>query len=174
NYELAFPVLARYGLKATIFTVTGLAGQTQGDLTYLSWPEMAAMERSGVIELQAHTHDGHYKVGNVPALQSWPRTQVAADLAQLRQGFAEAGLRAPTAYAYPFGAFSQDTIAELQARGVRLGFTVEHGYVQQGADPMRLPRLIIYPATSACRFAELVSGNSHCNPDISSSLYVDY
>lgn len=162
NYELAYPILARYGMKATIFMISSWAGDTRGDLSYLTWAQMAEMERSGVVEFQAHTHDAHHREGTLPALQAWSPANVGADLAQLRQGFAAAGLKAPIAYAYPFGAYNKNVLTELATRGIQLGFTVEAGHVRAGDNPLTLKRQVIYPGTSACRFEELVSGAPSC------------
>jgi hypothetical protein len=74
NWVHAFPLLQRYGMKATIFVATDFVDPFEGcrptlhdvaagrvarrDLAwwgYLSWPELAAMQASGLIDVQSHT-----------------------------------------------------------------------------------------------------------------------
>ncbi len=73
NWVWAFPLLKKYGMKATIFVSpefvdekagcrpnsedTGNAGRRQGEIDswgFLSWEEMRMMERSGLIDIQSH------------------------------------------------------------------------------------------------------------------------
>ena len=65
NYEYAYPILEKYGLKGTIFAV----GKTFGSdvypgtdkkiFTHFGAEEMERMEDSGVIEVWSHTYDMH-------------------------------------------------------------------------------------------------------------------
>ena len=74
NWVNAFPLLKRYGMKATIFVATDFVDPVEGrrptledvwtgriaerDLTWwghASWPELEAMQASGVVDIQAHT-----------------------------------------------------------------------------------------------------------------------
>lgn len=63
NYEYAYPLLQKYGFKATVFTV----GVTMGTDTYKKtgqkiYPHFTyeqAREMSGVIDIQSHTYDLH-------------------------------------------------------------------------------------------------------------------
>ena len=74
NWVHAFPLLKKYGMKATIFVTTDFVDPLEGcrptledvwrgavaetDLTWwghASWPELAAMQASGLVDIQAHT-----------------------------------------------------------------------------------------------------------------------
>ena len=77
NFIHAYPILKKYNMKATIFPITAFikdkAGK-RGDLLsnfellmrlpfakgglddFLSWEEMKEMEKSGLIDIQAHCH----------------------------------------------------------------------------------------------------------------------
>ena len=82
NWVYVYPILKKYGLKATIFVVPEFVDPTdacrpnlddvnagsvrRNDLKwwgYLSWTEMIAMEASGVIDIQSHTltHTWYFK-----------------------------------------------------------------------------------------------------------------
>lgn len=66
NYEIAFPILKRYNMKATIFIVGSSVGcnGTYKDTEYKSMPHFTyeqaqEMIDSGLISIQSHTYDMH-------------------------------------------------------------------------------------------------------------------
>lgn len=158
GFDHAYPILVRYKLKAAIFVVTASIERSTGVFPKLTWAQLSEMERSGVIEVQSHSHDGHHQVGGQPALLAWSQDQTTADATRARATFAARGLRQPVAYAYPNGAHSGKVIAALETARFRLAFTVSEGYVRQGDAPYTLRRQVIYPGISECRFAEIVTG----------------
>lgn len=159
-YTQAYPILKRYGLKATIFMVTSYAGQQIGDLTYLSWDEMKEMKGSGLVEIQAHSHNGHYLVGKEPALLTWSAAKVQSDLRELNEAMQQAGLPAARAYAYPYGAYNPEVQEALKESNIELAFTTEFGGVTAAhGDPFALPRVPIFPGTEIDQFANLVTGD---------------
>lgn len=61
-YELAWPLLRKYGMKAHLFVPTAKVDQTWGELEVCSWEELKEMADSGNIIVESHTHDLHFKV----------------------------------------------------------------------------------------------------------------
>lgn len=66
NYELAWPLLKQYGMKATIFVIGSSIGHTEfyKDTEYpiiphFSWDQAREMQASGIIDIQCHTFDMH-------------------------------------------------------------------------------------------------------------------
>lgn len=66
NYEIAWPILERYGMKATIFVIGSSVGHTERykDTEYpitphFTWEQGREMVRSGTVDLQCHTYDMH-------------------------------------------------------------------------------------------------------------------
>jgi len=57
NYELAFPLLEKYGCKASIALIT--ANIDAGMEFFLTWDMCRVMDGSGLIEFGSHTHDHH-------------------------------------------------------------------------------------------------------------------
>ncbi len=61
-YRYAYPLLEKYGMKGTIFLITSKMGQQWNELSISSIDHLREMRRSGVIAIESHTHDMHYKV----------------------------------------------------------------------------------------------------------------
>ena len=66
NYEYAWPILEKYGMKATIFVIGSTVGNTEHykDTDYpitphFTWEQAREMVDSGVISIQSHTYDMH-------------------------------------------------------------------------------------------------------------------
>jgi len=100
-YRYAWPVLQRYGMRATLFIVTGQVGHKWAGLHMLHWYELREMTDSGAFDIESHTHNLHYKIttrmGTAPvclaAQHGWTRIAhnplwrdaVARDLTESRR-----------------------------------------------------------------------------------------
>lgn len=62
-YTYIYPMLKKYNLHATIFVVTSRVGTIWNGMHCLDWPRLREMQRSGLVDIESHTHDMHYKVG---------------------------------------------------------------------------------------------------------------
>jgi peptidoglycan/xylan/chitin deacetylase (PgdA/CDA1 family) len=62
-YDYAFPILKKYGFKATYFVITAHVGRQWEGLELLTWSQLREMKESGVFEIASHTNDLHYKSG---------------------------------------------------------------------------------------------------------------
>ncbi len=61
-YELAYPLLKKYGMKAHLFVPTAKVGSPWSDLEVCTWEQLSEMAVSGHIIVESHTRDLHYKV----------------------------------------------------------------------------------------------------------------
>jgi peptidoglycan/xylan/chitin deacetylase (PgdA/CDA1 family) len=61
-YELAFPLLQKYGMRAHLFVPTAKVGSTWSELEVCTWEQLKEMATSGHIIIESHTRDLHFKV----------------------------------------------------------------------------------------------------------------
>lgn len=123
SFRAADRVLQRYGMRATMFVITGAT--ESGDPEYLTWAELHRMADSGRWDLEPHGHEGHQKLTVAPdgtqapfyaarrytrsqgmeTLQEW-EARVATDLFAVNERFAAQGLT-PHVFDVPFGDYGQ-------------------------------------------------------------------
>ena len=61
-YEVAWPLLQEYGVRAHLFVPTDEVGGDWSSLQVCSWDELREMADSGAVVIDSHTRDMHYKV----------------------------------------------------------------------------------------------------------------
>lgn len=158
NYEYAFPILQELQMQATLNVVTSQRGETPADREHFSWEQAGEMVASGLVSIQSHTHDLHYKVQTAQGLQSAVtglqlkqdgrsetqeehRGRIYQDL-KLSKERIEEMLRQPVvAFAYPFGVYTPEVIEVARSLGYLLMFTIEPGVFQLQDSPYTIPRI---------------------------------
>ena len=135
QYQYAYPVLQKYGLHATVFVVTSRVGTLWDGMRCIDWPRLREMQRSGVFDIESHTHDMHYKVGPPNHLEPvylaasedptahavgtrWD-TMLFDDLAQSRMTIEREIGRTPHYLAWPYG-FGNPAVDQV---AIEAGFT---------------------------------------------------
>ncbi|MBP8639408.1 MAG: polysaccharide deacetylase family protein [Oscillospiraceae bacterium] len=140
NYELAYPVLEKYQMKATIFVIGASVGHkefykdTKFPITpHFSYEEARKMISSGLISIQSHTFDMHQwppfeAAGNVRKdMSKFENESDEAFVSAIKQDFymEAADLEMGTGekinvVAYPAGIFSDLTEVTLHELGVEV------------------------------------------------------
>ncbi|MEZ5065098.1 MAG: polysaccharide deacetylase family protein [bacterium] len=131
--EYAVPVLRRHGFVATLFMLTGHAGEEDwNDLDFLDWPALQALEREGVIRVESHTHRMHTKTrvrgGPVPRFlmpEALSEGLLRADLESSRDTMVRHLGHEPTFLAWPFGYGRADVDSLARAAGFRRVLTLK-------------------------------------------------
>ena len=119
-YDLALPILARYGFRATVFVVTSRVGTKWNGIECLDWTRLRELEESGVFHVESHTDDLHYKIdagertepvfiaasehgAEIDGSRDWER-KVRGDLERSRLAIERNTGRSPRFLAWPYGA----------------------------------------------------------------------
>ena len=145
NYELAYPVLKEFGMKAAIFVIGSSVGKdTYKDTGAPIHPHFSAaqaqeMTASGLIEIQTHTYDMHQSATLEPGVaresMSPLEGETEADfIAAMRADFGKNRAliedmtgSAPFALAYPTGVYSELTQAVAVEEGISVTLTSDPG-----------------------------------------------
>jgi peptidoglycan/xylan/chitin deacetylase (PgdA/CDA1 family) len=141
-YRLAFPVLKKLGMPATVFVYTDFLGG--GDA--LTWSQLREMQASGLIDVQSHSKS-HRNLIERRADESDERYRAAVD-AEMRQPKELLERRLPPLQvrhlAYPFGD-ANALVADSAARhGFDLAVTVVPGGNAFYAQALMLRRSMIF------------------------------
>ena len=141
TYEVAFPILVRYGFPATLFLYSDMAGLPAG----MTWTQMKELTASGLIDVQPHSKS-HANL----ALRRADESDVAY-LERLRQEIevpsAEIERRLGQSvygFAYPYGDASETVTDLIKRRSISVAFTVSPGGNAFFAYPLLLRRTMIY------------------------------
>jgi peptidoglycan/xylan/chitin deacetylase (PgdA/CDA1 family) len=168
NWVYAHPVLQEFGLRATIFLITGWIGdgplrahdgqsgmpvvpnhkQAMADAregcfdgAFLRWSEVDAMRAAGTVDFHSHSHS-HTRWDHTVA-DPLQRDQALADDLSASRVALKARLGEATPHlCWPQGYFDERYQRIATAAGFTHLYTTEHGVVRAASDPARLPRIV--------------------------------
>ena len=131
NYTQLFPLLQKYGMKATIFMIAGDIGKPHK----LTRPQLRELAQSDLVSIQSHgwSHRNMADMG-------W--AELISELLRSKLALAFACGRVPTAVSYPNGRCTERTRTAagwFYAYGVR---TFDGTYLT-GTDPLLIPRIAV-------------------------------
>lgn len=149
--EHAVPVMAEFGMTATLFVVTAAVDTTtdwyvQGGgrrFEHASWPEL---ERAAARGFTIGSHTVNHR-----SLVDASESVVADELGASKETL-EKRIGACRHFAYPFGAHGDATVAAVQRAGYTTACSTESGLNRLGQPPLRLRRQSISRTSTAGRF----------------------
>jgi peptidoglycan/xylan/chitin deacetylase (PgdA/CDA1 family) len=152
NLDVAYPILRRHGLNATLFLISDRLGR-QNDWSsgppmlgrpLLSEEQIARMD-GGSIEFGAHTRT-HPSLPDVPDDQV--REEIDGSRAELEQLF---GTPVNT-FAYPFGRRDDRAVAAVKQSGLIGAAITRPRLARPNDDPAQIPRIEIMGSDTTWRF----------------------
>lgn len=127
TYEIALPVLKKYGFKSAIFILAGDADR------HLNWDELKAMKAAGMdIGIHGYTHRD---------LGSMSAAQQAEEITRAKR-IVDRGLGQDSRfYCYPNGSYNDTTQRLMKENGFILAVTIDPGWAKLGDNPLTLKRV---------------------------------
>lgn len=144
QFRYAFPILQRFGDRATFFVNVGTIG-TPGHLT---WQDVETMSKAGMsIECHGVDHSDLALLG--VAAQTYQIDECVRRLSARLEG-------AVLAYAYPSGDFDARTVVVERHAGLLFGFTTDPRFQTDVQSPYEVTRIRVKSGMSEALFASLL------------------
>jgi peptidoglycan/xylan/chitin deacetylase (PgdA/CDA1 family) len=142
--EVALPLLAEFGMTATLFVPTAYAGgwsgwmrcDGEGDRRILSWAALAEIAAQG-IEIGAHSHT-HPELDRLSARGITAEVTVPKTMLEDQLG------RPVTAFAYPYGRYDRRGRDAVAAAGYQAACTMNSWAAWPGDHALELPRIAVF------------------------------
>ena len=139
-----YPILKKYGFKATVFVVTDWLNTAKRHFepeksVCMSEEELSAM--SDVFEYANHSHSYHTRENETTSkIMTASDEEFIEDLVRCNENSL---IHAKDVFAYPFGLYSDRNVDVLRGQGFKLAFTCIPGKNEEDTDPMLLKRNVI-------------------------------
>lgn len=144
NYEVAFPLLKRYKLKATFFVIT----KTVGAQGRMDWRQLREMAYAGM-EIQSHSVSH-------PDLTAVSEERLRSELVDSREAITEA-IGAPVyVFSYPSGAYDTRVVEAAETAGYVMAVTTKTGVVLEPGAVFQIARRRVQAFLPIGTFARLV------------------
>lgn len=133
NYTAAYPILKKYGFKATIFVITDFVDVRAN---YLKWEQLKEMSQNGItIESHTATHN---------SLTDLTDEQLKKELIDSKQKI-EAELGTTVDFiAYPTGAYNLHIAQLVKDAGYKGAFTIKYGNIDANSNIYALERVPVF------------------------------
>lgn len=129
-YYYAFPLLKKYHMKGTIYVISNFIGRKG----YLNEAQIKEMITSGFVELGAHTLN-HAYLKDLKEVVAWKEISESKIFLEKKFGIPV------LSFAYPFGAFSKETVELVKKAGFTNAVSVVPGIYQHDTNEYFLFRI---------------------------------
>lgn len=135
-YRNAYPLLRKHRFPATLFVHTNYVGKTTSK-EHNSWSELAAMAKSGLIDVQSLT------ANHPPDLTKLSDADVTHEFALSKRSLEYRLKRRVFAVVYPYDVYDARVETLAAKAGYELGFTEDHGNAGESASLLEIHRYSI-------------------------------
>lgn len=146
NYTELFPLLKKYGVKATIFVIAKSPSNEQHMATEQQIREMST---SGLVSIQSHTYSHAY-------LDELDYERTEYELAQSKKIITRIAGKEPLVLCYPSGRYNDYTL-QLGPEYYLFGIKMNGGLYNTSADPFLVNRYYVSRNTDLYTFAAYLS-----------------
>ncbi|MCL5003676.1 MAG: polysaccharide deacetylase family protein [Patescibacteria group bacterium] len=129
-YTEAYPILKKYRAKATQYVISGFINKPD----HLTAQQIEIIAKEGLVEIGAHTVHHFW-------LKGLSVSKVNVEIAQSRDALEKLIDKPVTAFAYPFGAFDNQTIESVRKAGFTTAVSTQPGTSQSEVNRYFLFRL---------------------------------
>ncbi|CAG0992342.1 Poly-beta-1,6-N-acetyl-D-glucosamine N-deacetylase [Burkholderiales bacterium] len=141
TYDVAWPVLRKYGFPATVYLYTDFVGAPDA----LTWPQMKELTATGLIDIQPHSKSHAnltMKLGDETdaRYRERIRREIDGPIDVIQERLGEPTL----SFAFPYGDVNDTVVEFLRAKQVRMGVTVTPGGNPFFAPPAMLRRTMVF------------------------------
>ncbi|CAN2249085.1 polysaccharide deacetylase family protein [Bacillus vallismortis] len=144
NYEDAYPVMKKYGMKATIFMI----GKSIGHQHHLTEDQMKEMAQNGV-SIESHTID-HLELNGLSPEQQY------SEMADSKKLFDNMFHQETSMISYPVGRYNEETLKAAKETGYQMGVTTEPGAASRDQGMYALHRVRVSPGMSGASFGAYI------------------
>lgn len=143
-YLAAFPVLSRYGFKATFYVITGFVGRK----SHASWEQLGALSQGGMT-LGAHSV-------NHPDLTALSSARLTQELTQSKSDIEQHLARSVQDFCYPAGFNNEAVQAAVRQAGYLTAVTTKGAKYTGSESAFALPRVRVAGGMTLSQFASAV------------------
>lgn len=141
TYEIAYPILRKFGFPATVFLYTDFVGASDA----MTWAQMKEMMASGLIDIEPHSKSHANLALRLPGendarYKERIKREVDMPIAVLRERLGDRSFT----YAYPYGDVNEWVVDLLTRQHVSQGVTVTPGGNGFFAYPYMLRRSMVF------------------------------
>ncbi len=141
NFEVAYPILERYGFTATIFTATSFIGGRCSWTKHKTIPELPMMRWKEIEHLHHNCFDIQPHSSTHPYLTELTDDKACQEIIASKQKLERRLGKLCDVFCYPYGDFDERIIALVQEAGFLGAVTIDFGRHNTKEDIFRLKRL---------------------------------